>query len=440
MHIGGLLHPGGIHMYGWRHERGMPEYAVSVKPWQELARLAEQAKFDLIFVADMLAMPWPIGVSSRSVFYTQGFEPFTLFSNLAAVTEYIGLVVTASTTYWHPYHVARITASLDQLSNGRAGWNIVTSATNEEAAHFGLAEQVSHAERYKRATEFVELVRSLWDTVEPGVFLGDKASGRVFDEGKMKEMTFDGDYFSVAGTLTVPPSAQGRPVLVQAGQSEAGRRLAASVAEVVFAAVPSLEVALEFSTDIRAKMVESGRSADDARILPGLVPIIGRSEAEAQEKLAELDQLLDPEVGIGLIKAYLGLDLAGQSLDAPFPELSKDTNFIQTLADTLPKWAKPGETLTIRDVASRLSSGLGIVVVSGTPSDIADMMEDWFRRSACDGFLVAPLTSPTSLVEFVEHVVPELQRRGLFRTEYEGKTFRSNLGFAARTVSTTSRT
>jgi FMN-dependent oxidoreductase (nitrilotriacetate monooxygenase family) len=427
MRLAAVLPVSGQHMGAWRHPEGTPEATIDVRVYHELAHIAERGKFDFIFVADSLGIPdWPLDVVCRSGFMTFVLDPLTMMANIAATTTNIGFVVTSSSTYWHPYQIARVIASLNLVSHGRAGWNIVTSLSDTEAALFGLDEQIPHDDRYVRATEFVDVVKRLWNTNERELYVGDKASGVLFDSTKLSPLDFQGEFFKVTGVLNVP-QPYGPPILVQAGASGPGRQLAASVADVIFASAPTIDLALEYANDIRRRAAEAGRPENSTLILPGFVPVIGTSEAHAQEKSAELDALLDEQVAIGLLSHIVDVDLTGYDLDVAFPDFSAQSNRSQSSATHLYQMAQP-ENLTIRQVAERCAVGLTHTRVSGTPTQVADYMEEWFTRGACDGFLFAPMLTPSHLTEFVNLVVPELQRRGLFRTEYEAATLRGNLG------------
>jgi FMN-dependent oxidoreductase (nitrilotriacetate monooxygenase family) len=427
MRLAALLPATGQHSAAWRHPEGRPDTCVDVAVYRELVQIAERGKFDFAFIADTFGPP-PYSTESicRTAFQTLGFEPMTLMANLAGATRNLGFVVTASTSYWPPYLVARLMASLDLVSGGRAGWNVVTSTGESEARLFGPDELIAHDERYVRATEHVELVQRLWESSEPNVYLGDKASGLLFDPARVHRLDFDGRYYQIQGVFDVPPSPQGRPVLVQAGASDAGRQLAASIADATFISTPNIEVAFEYSADMQARMEKAGRQRIDAVFMAGLVPVIGRTEEEAYEKRAELDALLHGDLAISLLSLFYDEDLSGHDLDGPFPTEPGSGKGSQSVPQALRTMAA-AEGLTVREVAARVGAGLTHKIVLGTATQIADTMQEWFERGACDGFLVAPLLTPPHLTEFVELVVPELQRRGLVREEYTSSTLRSNL-------------
>src|SRR5690606_26725101 len=362
------------------------------------------------------------GGSSRASY----FEPITLLSALAAVTEKIGLVATATTTFNEPYNVARKYASLDHLSHGRAGWNLVTSANEAEAYNFNFDHHMPHAQRYARAREFAEVVLGLWDSWEDDALVLDQKSGRFFDPAKLHRLDHHGENFKVRGPLNVPRTPQGRPILVQAGSSDAGMDLAAYCADVVFTAQPTLSDGQEFYSRLTALLPGYGLDADDLRIMPGLSPVVGRTKAEAEDKFDSLQNLIDPKVGLGMLSSMAGHDLSGYDVDGPFPDLpDNDTGKgrLKVLKDTAQR-----ENMTIRQLYTRIAGTRGHNLVIGTPTDIADQMEAWFSGGAADGFNIMPQMLPGSLVDFIDLVIPELQRRGLFRTAYEGSTLRENLG------------
>ena len=427
MKLGVLLHTGGQHIAAWRHPDGIPAAGFDMGYFQQLASTAERAKMDFLFIADVLGVrDGPMELLARSAQLTFVAEPLTLMSALSATTSNIGLVVTASTTYSHPYTVARQMASLDLISNGRGAWNIVTSTQNSEAANFGLETTLDHAERYARAAEFVEVVRGLWKTVEPGLLIGDKGSGLLFDSAKIHRFRHSRRFFDVDGTLNVPPSLQGRPLLVQAGASGPGRGLAASVADLVFAQAATIDVAQDYSWDIRERAKAAGRDPDTVKILVGLVPLLGRTREDALEKAAELDALIHPELAVTLLAEVLAIDLTAFPIDGPLPSLEGSSNKSQTAVDAIATKAREAN-MTIRQVATWLASSMGHHRVAGTADDVADSMQEWFEAGACDGFLISPLIYPHGLSEFADQVVPILRKRGLFRTDYESNTFRGNL-------------
>jgi FMN-dependent oxidoreductase (nitrilotriacetate monooxygenase family) len=357
-----------------------------------------------------------------------GFEPVTLFSALAPLTTHLGFIATASTTYEEPYNLARKFASLDLISDGRAGWNVVTTATESAAQNFNLDHQHPHAFRYKRAGEFVEVVKKLWDSFEDDAFIRDRETGRFFDPNKVHYTNHRGEHFKVRGPLNVSRSPQGHPVIVQAGQSDDGRGLAAQTAEVIFTAHQHIETAQEFYRDIKARARGLGRIPDHVLIMPGVSPFVGRTLDEAKEKYERLTSLILEEDGLALIKGLTGgeLDLTGADLDGPLPPapptegMKSRQALIRQIADE--------NNFTIRQLYQWVASARGHFTIVGTPATIADTLQEWFENEAADGFNILPPWLPTGLNDFVDLVIPELQRRGLFRTEYEGRTLRENLG------------
>jgi FMN-dependent oxidoreductase (nitrilotriacetate monooxygenase family) len=427
--LAAFLYPTGYHVAAWRHPRVPADAGVSLPHFADLARTAERGRFDFIFLADSMAVrgrDLP-ALSRTAIRYVAQFEPLTLLGALAAVTERIGLVASATTTYNEPFHLARKLASLDHISGGRAGWNLVTSQNPDEAPNFGLPSHPSHAERYARAREFVDVVRGLWDSWEDDAFVRDKESGIFFDPEKLHVLDHEGDFFTVRGPLNVPRSPQGHPVLVQAGSSDAGRELAAETAEVVFTAQTDPDGARAFYEDVRARAEGYGRAHDELAIMAGVFPFVGRTEQEAHEKLEQLQELIDPVVGLSLLAGQLGgVDLSQYPLDGPLPDLP-ETNLSKSRRQLLIDLAHR-EGLTIRELALRVAGSRGHWQVVGSAEQVADELEHWFRTGAADGFNVMAPALPGGLEDFVDLVIPELQRRGLFRREYEGRTLREHLG------------
>jgi FMN-dependent oxidoreductase (nitrilotriacetate monooxygenase family) len=431
MRLGAFFNPTGHHVASWRHPQAQADAGINFQHYAELARTAERAKFDLVFLADNVCVREAnMEALSRSAQYVANFEPLTLLAALSAVTTDIGLVATASTSYNEPFHVARKFASLDHLSGGRAGWNLVTSGMAAEARNFGRTEHYGHGERYDRAREFAQIVVGLWDSWDDDAFERNKESGRFFTPEKLHRLDHQGPHFSVRGPLNVPRSPQGRPVIVQAGGSDDMIGVAAEFAEVIFCAPLTIEQAQTFYGTIKGKMAEHGRSPDAMKIMPGLSAIVGRTEAEAEEKYQELQSLIHPVVAREILSTVLGgIDLTPYPFDGPFPQSLPMSNASQSTFQYVLDIARR-ESLTVRQVAMRVAGARGKSVVRGSPTQIADHMEDWFRTDGCDGFNVMPPYLPGGLDDFVTLVVPELQRRGLFRTEYQGHTLRDRLGLA----------
>ncbi|HWE74737.1 MAG TPA: LLM class flavin-dependent oxidoreductase [Stellaceae bacterium] len=427
MKLGLFVSGPGHHVAAWRDPDVEPDSSQSLKHYIEIARLGEHGRFDFLFNADSNSTfgPDDVNVWKRTIASLR-LEPLTLMSALAAVTTHIGLVSTATTTYLEPFHVARLFASLDQLSGGRAGWNLVTSSAASEALNFSHDAHVPHSERYARAAEFLHVVNGLWDTWEDDAFVLDKAEGLFFDPAKLHMLNHKGDHFAVRGPLMIRRSPQGRPVVVQAGQSEAGRALAAATAEVIFTVQQELGTAQDFYADIKKRAAALGRKPEHVLVMPGVMVIVGDTKRDAEAKYEKLQALIHPELGVATLSDMVGLDLSGYPLDGPLPEvpLSNTQQGRQRVVVDLAR----REGLTIRQLYQRVSGARAHRSIYGTATEIADSLELWYRSGAADGFNIMSLTFPEGLRDFVDHVVPELQRRGLFRTEYEGKTLRENLG------------
>jgi len=426
--LGAFLMATGHHVAAWRHPQVPADAGLDFQHYKHLARIAEAARFDALFVADSVAAP--TGEVASRMARSDHFEPLTLLSALSAVTEHIGLIATATTSYNEPYHVARKFASLDHLSGGRAGWNLVTSDAAAEAANFGREEHIGHAERYQRAREFHQVVTGLWDSWEDDAFIRDKRSGQYFDPGKQHVLDHQGEFFKVKGPLNVARSPQGQPVVVQAGASQAGRELAAQTAEVVFTAQTSLADAQAFYADLKGRLAAFGRSPDSLKIMPGVFVVVAATQAQALEKYEAFQALVEPEVGIALLGRMLGnFDLSAYPLHGPVPELPLTETGQQSRQKLLTALAG-AENLSLAQLGRRIAGGRGHYSLIGTPAQIADELQNWFENQAADGFNVLVPHLPGGLEDFARQVVPELQRRGLFRREYEGRTLRENLGLA----------
>lgn len=418
--IAAFLMRHGHHVAAWRH----PDTDLETNPFKlfrEQVQSAERACLDAVFFADSLALTGGI----------PALEPLTLLSALAASTGKIGLIGTATTTYNEPYTVARQFASLDQISDGRAGWNLVTSDNALEAANFGREQHVAHATRYERAREFHQVVTGLWNSFEDGALVNDKAGARLVEPSRLHTLNHRGKHFAVAGPLNVSRSLQGRPVVVQAGGSEAGRELAAATAEVVFTAQPTLAGAQDFYRDMKRRVAAHGRSPASLKIMPGLFAVVGRSQAEADDRFAQVQQLIEPKAGLALLGRMIGnFDLSPYPLDGPLPELPETQDGQRSRQQLLTNLAQ-GENLSIRQLYERIAGGRGHFTVVGTPELVADQMQAWFEQEAADGFNFMAPWLPGGLDDFLDLVVPELQRRGLFRTAYQGSTLREHLGLEA---------
>ena len=417
----------GSHSAAWRRKEVPGDITVNFETLSELVQTAEKAKLHYAFVADSLTMrDWPIDAYCRTAHYTQYLEPITAMSALAAVTSKIGLVATASTAFVEPYTMARQFASMDSISGGRAAWNIVTSLSENEALAHGRDSLAKHGERYKQATEYVEIVKGLWNSSQPGVFLNDKEAGVFIDESKLSRYRYEGDYHKTDATFNVPTSPQGRPVLVQAGSSGPGRELAASVGELLFALTPTKEIGIEYRSDIRKRAAAMGRNPDNIKVVPGFLPVIGDSEAEAREIVEALNELIQPAVSRAYLADMMGnVDLSGYSLDDPLPQDILETNKSRGYLEIIYKVAGD-RNMSMRQITNFLSVCAAHYRVFGTPEMIADGMQEFFEAGACDGFMIFGLY-PGEFQKFTEQVVPILQNRGLFHQDYKGNTFRENL-------------
>lgn len=423
--LGAFMRPVSIHTGAWRYPGAYPDANFNFKHLRDFARKLEAAKFDAFFMADHLALlNMPMEALQRSHTATS-FEPFTLLAALSQATERLGLVATASTTFDEPFHIARRFASLDHLSGGRAGWNIVTTSNPDAALNFGRDVHLAHDERYARAREFYDVVTGLWDSWADDAFVRDATSGIFFDADKLHRLDHKGPYLSVRGPLHIARPVQGWPVIVQAGASEAGRQLAAETAEVVFAAPRTIEEGQAFYADVKGRMAAVGRNRDHLKILPGALVIVADSDGEARAIRDHLDSLVHYDSAIASLSVALGVDVSDADPDQPLPEIP-ETNDSKSGRERVLALAR-AENLTVRQLAQRIG-GHGGLVFMGTPDTIADAMQEWLETDACDGFNVMFPFVPGGLDAFADKLVPELQRRSIFRLEYEGTTLRENLG------------
>lgn len=427
MRLGAFFHPTGNHVAAWLHPGSQIDAGTNFKHYVQLAQTAERGKFDLIFLADAIATrDGNLQALCRWPQYMAYFDPLTLLAGIAAVTSHIGLVSTATTSFNEPYHLARRLASLDHMSGGRAGWNVVTSSNASEAFNFGRDAHFGHAERYARAEEFVTVAKGLWDSWDDDAFLRDRSSSLYFDPDKLHFLNHKGPNFAVRGPLNVARSPQGYPVLFQASASDTGKELAAQIAEVLFTPLHELEQAQKLYKELKDHAARYGRGPDDVLIMPGLNVVVAASEKDADEKLRYLQNMVHPDVGKELLSTALGgLDLSSYDVDEPLPDhiIERERNNRNSRVSYLLN-GKP----TIREMYDSFSTGRGQRTVKGTPTAIVDQMENWFENRGVDGYLIQPPVLPASLDEFVDHIVPELQNRGLFRTEYTSTTLRENLG------------
>ena len=426
LRLGAFMRPVSIHTAAWRYPGAFPDANFNLQHLARFARTLEAAKFDAFFMADHQAvLNMPIEALKRSATVTS-FDPMTLLPALAMVTEHLGLIATASTTYNEPWHIARKFASLDHLSGGRAGWNVVTSGNPNEAMNFGREEHWEHAARYRRAHEFIEVVEGLWDSWADDAFIRDAEAGVYFDPARMRVPDHQGEFFKVRGPLNVARPIQGWPVIVQAGASEDGRQLAAETAEVIFAAGGSIADARAFYADVKARTEKAGRDPAHLLVLPGCFVVVGESEQEARDKRALLDSRVHEDSAMASLSVALGTDASRFDPDGPLPEDIPETNASKSGRERAIAIARR-EKLTVRQLAQRLGGYAGAAMV-GTPAQIGDQMQEWLESGACDGFNMMFPYLPGGLDDFCLKVVPELQRRGLHRTEYEGRTLRENLG------------
>ena len=425
LHLGAFMRPASIHAGAWRYPGAWPDMNFNFERIKQSIQTLERAKFDAFFMADHMAvLNMPIDALKRSHTVTS-FEPFTLLSALSQATSHIGLVATGSTTFDAPYHIARRFASLDHISNGRAGWNIVTTSNPDAALNFGLDEHMEHGERYHRAREFYDVVTGLWDSWADDAFVRDVASGTFFEPDKMHVLDHKGEHLKVRGPLNIARPVQGWPVIVQAGASESGRQLAAETAEAVFTAQSSLKAGQQFYADVKGRMAKLGRDREHMKILPACFVVVGETVAEAKAKRAKLDSLVHYANALGALSIALGHDASKFDPDRALPDIP-DTNAGKSSRERAIAMAR-AENLTVRQLAQRMAGYSGLAMV-GTPKSIADEMQEWLETEGSDGFTVMFPYLPGGLDDFVNGVVPELQRRGLFRREYQGRTLRENLG------------
>ena len=426
LRLGAFMRPVSIHTAAWRYPGGSPDANFSFPQHKRFIRTLERGCFDAYFMADHLAlMNMPMEALKRSATVTS-FDPLTLLPALAAVTDHIGLIATASTTYNEPYHVARKFASLDHISGGRAGWNLVTSGNPAEAPNFGRDVHLEHAVRYRRAREFYDVVTGLWDSWADDAFIRDVENGVYFDPARLHVLDHAGDFLKVRGPLNIARPVQGWPVIVQAGASEAGRQIAAETAEMVFSSQNNLPDAQRFYADVKGRMPAVGRDPEHLKILPGAFVVIGDTVDEARVKQRRLDSLVNPASAIASLSVQLGTDASKFDLDGPLPEIP-ESNASKSARQKLIDMAAR-ERMTVRELAQYVGGSFGTLELIGTPASIADQMQEWLETSGCDGFNVMFPYLPGGLDDFVDQVVPELQRRGIFRRSYEGRTLRENLG------------
>jgi FMN-dependent oxidoreductase (nitrilotriacetate monooxygenase family) len=434
MHLAAFLFTPGGHRYGWRHPDADAASDMNFDVYVAMAQAAERGKLDAIFFADTAAVhgnhvPEQIATGKGAIARLSYLEPASLITALAPVTKDIGLIATMTTTYNEPYHVARRMASIDHISGGRAGWNLVTSQVEEEAWNFGEEKHVEHSKRYARASEFSDVVKALWDSWEEDGHVRDKVTGQIFDPKKVHIVDHRGEHFTVRGPLNVARPPQGHPIIAEAGSSEPGMELAARTADVVFTAQQTLENGQDFYADVKGRLERYGRSQDSMRILPGVVPIVAETDEAARQLLAEIEELMTVEEGMKALQRFAGdLDLSTLDPNGPLPDLPA-INSAKSRQQVLIDMARR-ENLTIAQLAKRFTGPIGHRILCGSAKTIADDLQRWHENGAADGFILIFPFFPKPLFDFVDLVIPELQRRGLFRTEYEGSTLRENLGLS----------
>lgn len=427
MKLGAFLNLPGHHVASWRVPSSGSDRSFDLAYLTELAKTAERGKFDMVFFADVFGQTLSEKTSSGLK-----LDPVIIISALASVTKNIGLTATLTTTYNEPFHVARKFNAIDHLSKGRAAWNVVTSANENESLLFGKEKHLQHAYRYERADEFVDVVKKLWWSIEDEAIINDKVDGKFLELDKVHPVNHEGKWFKVQGTLDSPSSPQGHPVIVQAGSSEAGKELAAKTAEVIFTAWQTLEEAQTFYRDVKGRLAKYGRNPEDLKIMPGVFITVAKTEEEALAKQKELNSYISSEVGLAYLSNFTNIDLSGFDVDVPLPEFSsiEDKTNPRIRYNIIRDIAKRNKLRTIREIYEHIAGARGHREIIGTPVQIADQLEEWFLNDGADGFNVMAPHFPDGLTDIVELVIPELQRRGLFRTEYESDTLRGNLGLS----------
>lgn len=431
MRLGAFFHPTGNHVASWLHPEAQIDAGTNFQHYVQLAQMAEAAKFDLMFLADSAAVRGgDLNVLKRWPQYMVFFDPFTLLAGIAGLTKHIGLVATATTSYNEPYTLARRIASLDWMSGGRCGWNVVTSSNTLEALNYGLSAHPDHDYRYERAAEFTEVVKGLLDSYDDDALLRDRASAIYFEPSKLHTLNHKGKFFTVRGPLNMARPPQGYPVFAQAGASETAKEMMGRQANIVFTPLHTIETAQAFYRDLKSRAARHGRDPGEIKLMPGLNPVVGRTEAEAEEKHRSLNALIHPDVGRALLSNAMGdVDLSSVGDDEPLPPAVRDAALASGRSDAvLVVGMMEREGLTLKQMYQRYAGARGQRTVKGTPEQIADEMERWFQARAVDGFLVQPPVLPAGLDDFCRMVIPVLQERGLFRSEYEGATLRENLG------------
>lgn len=425
MKLGAFFFQPGHHLASWRYPSTQTNESFTFDFWKEQAKTAEKGKFDMIFFADVFGQ----SIEEHS-FSGLKFDPIVLISALSAVTEKIGVVSTLTTTYNEPYHVARKFAAIDHLSGGRAGWNIVTSSNPKESTLFGKARHLEHALRYERAEEFLNVVKQLWGSIKRDALVIDKKEGKFIDIDKVYPVHHEGKWFKVDGILDTFETPQGHPVLVQAGSSENGKEFAAKTAEVIFTAWQTLDEAQKFYRDVKSRLDKYGREEGDLKIMPGVFITVAKTKVEALTKQQKLNSYISKEMGIAYLNNFTGIDLTGYDINDPLPDIapSEDPTNPQIRYNLIRNLAIRENLKSIKEVYERVAGARGHREIVGTPEQIADQLEEWFVNGAADGFNIMAPHFPEGFNDIVDLVIPELQRRGLFRTDYEGDTLRDHLG------------
>lgn len=427
MRLGAFLYDVGHHTAAWRYPEAPERPALDYEYLFDCAQIAERGKFDMVFFQDSMAVNLEdVEPYSRLARGGMQFDPTMMLAALSSVTKRIGLAATISTTYTEPYHVARKFGTLDVISGGRAAWNLVTSTALGEAANFGKEQNLAHGDRYQRASEFADVVRGLWDSWEDDAFVNDKASGRFFDADKVQVLHHKGKHFLVRGPLGISRSPQGRPVIIVAATSEPGRELAARVADVMFTEQPTLDSAKEFYRDVKERVVRHSRSPDELCIMPGASILVEHTTQEAKDKFEQLQDLIDPVVGVSLLGNIIDIDFRGYPVDGPVPDLPLNERGNISRQKRFFEMARR-DRLTIRQLYQHVVGARGHWTIIGDPVEVADQLEERYQSYGADGFNIMPALLPDALNKFVELVLPELRRRGLFRSEYEGRTLRHHL-------------
>ncbi|WP_339115085.1 LLM class flavin-dependent oxidoreductase [Thioclava sp. GXIMD2076] len=429
LRIGTLIEAYGLHAAAWLATDPAPGAPTDIAYFQNIARICEEAKFDFFFLADTPATrTTDLEAWSRSPMYMNQLEPITLLTALAGSTSKIGLAATASTSFYEPYNIARLYASLDHISKGRAGWNVVTTANNFAAKNFGLDRLPPHDKRYAKAHEFYDVVTALWDTWEDDAWIYDREEGLTFDTAKFHPVSHKGEFFTVEGGLNIARPPQGYPVIIEAGASEAGKTFAAQTAEAVFGVATDIDEAIAFYKDLKGRMPAFGRDPDQLKVLAGATIVVGDSAEEAKARFDHWQSLIHPEVGLVRIKQDLETDLSDLDLDQPVPmdRIPEKANFHAAYFEEIKGLIAKGHTL--REICQKYTRAK--VTIFGSPEEVADMMQEWLEREACDGFMLTFPVLPSTLEDFRDRVVPVLQARGIFRRDYEGSTLREHLGLA----------